>query len=262
MTARAATSPPPDGLPPLADMCWIDCADLDELLLILLDDPGVGDMLRACGVDAQELRAGTARRIAERRPSQLWRSFAKLGSVIWRPPGTDADRKAVDRVLTRAMIRAGGSDGRVVGASDVLIELLDKAEPETAERLGRAGLTRYDAVRFVSHGLAKGEGDADLREAAGDGPFHVVLLNDNFTPMDDVVAVLTDLFDLPRDTAISSMLDIHRSGSATIGTYDPETARSKLEAVARFARDREAPLRCVLEHSKPDSRGGHAELLT
>ncbi len=78
-------------------------------------------------------------------------------------------------------------------------------------------------------------------------PFNVLLHNDDYTPMDFVVAVLRTVFGKPEPDAVAIMLDVHEKGTGIAGTYPFAVAESKVAKVHELARHAEHPLRCSLE---------------
>lgn len=79
--------------------------------------------------------------------------------------------------------------------------------------------------------------------------FKVLLLNDDFTPMDFVVVVLEKFFSLPREQATRVMLKVHREGRGVCGVYPRDVAATKVEQVSAFAREHQHPLACVMEEN-------------
>ncbi|MFC0180938.1 ATP-dependent Clp protease adapter ClpS [Thorsellia kenyensis] len=79
------------------------------------------------------------------------------------------------------------------------------------------------------------------------GKYDVILLNDDFTPMDFVIDVLMHFFHHPEETAINLMLKVHNEGSAVCGTYTAEIAESKVLQVNQYAKSHEHPLKCDLQ---------------
>lgn len=77
--------------------------------------------------------------------------------------------------------------------------------------------------------------------------FKVLLLNDDFTPMDFVVLVLQRFFGKTIEAATTVMLDVHQKGSGTAGVYTLEVAEMKAHQVNQFARMNQHPLKCVWE---------------
>ncbi len=79
--------------------------------------------------------------------------------------------------------------------------------------------------------------------------FKVILLNDDFTPMDFVVAVLQTFFSMNREQAMQIMLQVHMDGAGVCGVYPNDVAVTKVEQVVTFARQHQHPLRCVMEET-------------
>jgi ATP-dependent Clp protease adaptor protein ClpS len=79
--------------------------------------------------------------------------------------------------------------------------------------------------------------------------FKVVLLNDDFTPMDFVVAVLQTIFMMNREQATQIMLKVHREGMGVCGVYPKDVAATKVEQVVSFAKQHQHPLQCVMEQT-------------
>ncbi len=77
--------------------------------------------------------------------------------------------------------------------------------------------------------------------------YKVVLLNDDYTPMDFVVSVLELFFSKPRDQATRIMLQVHTQGKGVCGVYSREIAETKVHQVNTFARENQHPLMCTLE---------------
>ncbi|MEE9139540.1 MAG: ATP-dependent Clp protease adapter ClpS [Alphaproteobacteria bacterium] len=77
--------------------------------------------------------------------------------------------------------------------------------------------------------------------------YKVVLLNDDYTPMDFVIDVLERFFDKPYDEATQIMLHVHRRGVGICGVYTFEVAETKVNQVVEYARHNQHPLQCTLE---------------
>jgi ATP-dependent Clp protease adaptor protein ClpS len=77
--------------------------------------------------------------------------------------------------------------------------------------------------------------------------FNVVLLNDDYTPMDFVVHVLERFFAKDRPTATRIMLEVHTRGRGVAGAFTHEIAETKVTQVNAFARENNHPLLCTLE---------------
>src|SRR5688500_14054173 len=79
--------------------------------------------------------------------------------------------------------------------------------------------------------------------------FNVILLNDDFTPMDFVVAVVQIFFSKNREQATQIMLKVHMDGAGVCGVYPNDVATTKVEQVVAFARQHQHPLKCVMEET-------------
>jgi ATP-dependent Clp protease adaptor protein ClpS len=77
--------------------------------------------------------------------------------------------------------------------------------------------------------------------------FRVILLNDDYTSMDFVVAVLEGIFRKSPAEAVQVMLSVHKRGSGLAGIYPKEIAEAKIEMVHSKAKDAGYPLRCAME---------------
>ena len=79
--------------------------------------------------------------------------------------------------------------------------------------------------------------------------YKVMLLNDDFTPMDFVVTVLQKFFGMDREQATRVMLKVHREGVGVCGVFPRDIAATKVEQVIAYARRHQHPLACVMEEN-------------
>ena len=79
--------------------------------------------------------------------------------------------------------------------------------------------------------------------------FQVLLLNDDFTPMEFVVVVLQKFFGMGREKATQVMLAVHREGRGVCGLYPRDIASTKVEQVCSISRQHQHPLKCVMEEA-------------
>ncbi|MBK7955866.1 MAG: ATP-dependent Clp protease adapter ClpS [Candidatus Accumulibacter sp.] len=79
--------------------------------------------------------------------------------------------------------------------------------------------------------------------------FKVLLLNDDFTPMDFVIVVLQRFFGLDREHATRIMLKVHTEGRGVCGVFPRDVAATKVQQVTTFARGNQHPLACVMEEN-------------
>lgn len=79
--------------------------------------------------------------------------------------------------------------------------------------------------------------------------YQVVLLNDDYTPMEFVVIVLQKFFSMTREKATQVMFAVHREGRGVCGVYPRDLAATKVEQVSSFSRQHQHPLQCVMEEA-------------
>src|SRR3954468_18636872 len=77
--------------------------------------------------------------------------------------------------------------------------------------------------------------------------YQVILLNDDYTPMEFVVLILQEYFNRDLETATQIMLKIHHEGRGVGGVYTKDVAVTKIELVLTAARRAEHPLQCIME---------------
>jgi ATP-dependent Clp protease adaptor protein ClpS len=77
--------------------------------------------------------------------------------------------------------------------------------------------------------------------------YKVLLLNDDYTPMEFVVAVLERFFGMSHAQAFEIMLTVHKKGVAVVGVFSHEIAETKVGQVMDFARRHQHPLQCTME---------------
>lgn len=101
------------------------------------------------------------------------------------------------------------------------------------------------------------DGDLQLAEAkprVKQPPlYRVIILNDDYTPMEFVVEVLEVFFSMQREKAVQIMLTVHTKGSAVVGLFPRDIAETKAELVNSYARDNDHPLRCEVGQGTDDS---------
>jgi ATP-dependent Clp protease adaptor protein ClpS len=142
-----------------------------------------------------------------------------------------------------------------------------KASSEQAP--GRAtrvvpGMSRPVPAHIAVHGAGDDEKKRDEDGGRNNGPgtavitktkpqtkrpslYRVLLLNDDYTPMEFVVHVLERFFNKDREAATRIMLHVHHHGIGECGVYTYEVAETKVTQVMDFARKHQHPLQCVME---------------
>src|SRR4029077_367666 len=127
-------------------------------------------------------------------------------------------------------------------------------------RAGGQREARRKIVQPVMAGPTRGGGDDRDGRGIGTGIvtktrpktkkpslYKVLLLNDDYTPMEFVVHVLERFFSKPREEAVQIMLLVHRRGVGVCGVYTFEVAETKVAQVIELARRHQHPLQCTME---------------
>jgi ATP-dependent Clp protease adaptor protein ClpS len=129
---------------------------------------------------------------------------------------------------------AGCGPGRVrQGDNAGAMRAMSGKDDHPEERLGHAGLVVEEAQPEVKQPPL----------------FSVVLLNDDYTPMEFVVDVLERFFRMDRETATRVMLEVHMKGKGVCGVFTYEIAETKVAQVLGYSRDNQHPLMCTLERA-------------
>ena len=131
-------------------------ATLEHLLLALVDDRDAAAVMRACNVDLDQLR----RRITEYLDTEL-DSLVRKGSTDAQPT------TSFQRVIHRAVVHVQSSGREEVTGANVLIAIFAERESHAAYFLQEQEMTRFDAVQYVSHGIAKRPGMSEPKSARG-----------------------------------------------------------------------------------------------
>ena len=79
--------------------------------------------------------------------------------------------------------------------------------------------------------------------------YRVVLINDDYTPMEFVVDILESIFGMQRTQATQVMLEVHTKGKGVCGVYNYEIAETKVAQVTSIAKQHQHPLLCTMEES-------------
>lgn len=131
-------------------------ATLEHLLLSLCDDEDAGAVMRACDVDVDELRSTLNEYVDD-----------ELASLILKEVEDAKPTAGFQRVIQRAVIHVQNSGREEVTGANVLVALFAERESHAAYFLAERDMTRYDAVNFISHGIAKKPGASETRAASG-----------------------------------------------------------------------------------------------
>src|SRR5262244_293784 len=131
-------------------------ATLEHLLLALIEDQDAAAVMRACNVDLQKLR----RRLVAYLESEL-DNLVTDGAEDSKPTA------GFQRVIQRAVIQVQSSGHEEVTGANVLVAIFAERESHAAYFLQEQDMTRYDAVNYISHGIAKRPGMSEARPVRG-----------------------------------------------------------------------------------------------
>ena len=134
-----------------------ELATLEHLLLALLDEPDAQKVMRACSVDIEELRGTLVAFIDD-----------DLSTLETDVEGSEAvPTAAFQRVIQRAAIHVQSSGRTEVTGANVLVAIFAERESNAAYFLQEQDMTRYDAVNFIAHGVAKDPSYGESRPVTG-----------------------------------------------------------------------------------------------
>jgi ATP-dependent Clp protease ATP-binding subunit ClpA len=134
-----------------------ELATLEHLLLSLIDEPDAARVMQACNVDLDELRKTLEEFVDD-----------DLSTLITTVEGSEAvPTAAFQRVIQRAAIHVQSSGRNEVTGANVLVAIFAERESNAAYFLQEQDMTRYDAVNFIAHGVAKNPGFSEPRPVTG-----------------------------------------------------------------------------------------------
>ncbi|MDW4549428.1 ATP-dependent Clp protease ATP-binding subunit ClpA [Defluviimonas sp. D31] len=134
-----------------------ELATLEHLLLALIDEPDAAKVMRACSVDIEELRKTLVDFIDD-----------DLSTLVTDVDGSEAvPTAAFQRVIQRAAIHVQSSGRTEVTGANVLVAIFAERESNAAYFLQEQDMTRYDAVNFIAHGVAKDPSFGETRPVTG-----------------------------------------------------------------------------------------------
>ena len=132
-------------------------ATLEHLLLALLDEPDAQQVMRACDVDIDQLRKSLTEYVED-----------ELSTLVTDVEGSEAvPTAAFQRVIQRAAIHVQSSGRTEVTGANVLVATFAERESNAAYFLQDQNMTRYDAVNFIAHGVAKNNDYEETRSVSG-----------------------------------------------------------------------------------------------
>ena len=138
-----------------------ELATLEHLLLALVDEPDAAKVMQACSVDLEALRKTLLEFVED-----------DLSTLVTNVEGSEAvPTAAFQRVIQRAAIHVQSSGRTEVTGANVLVAIFAERESNAAYFLQEQDMTRYDAVNFIAHGVAKNPSFGESRPVQGSSEF-------------------------------------------------------------------------------------------
>lgn len=174
-------------------------ATLEHLLSSLIDEPDASRVMQACNVDLDELRKTLNDFIEE-----------ELTSLVTDVEGSEAvPTAAFQRVIQRAAIHVQSSGRNEVTGANVLVAIFAERKSNAAYFLQEQDMTRYDAVNFIAHGVAKNSSFSEARPVSG---------------ADEEQASTSGTDEKPKETALGKFC-VDLNAKARKGEVDPLIGR-------------------------------------
>lgn len=179
-----------------------ELATLEHLLLALIDEPDAAKVMKACNVDLDALRQTLEAFIEE-----------DLSTLATDVEGSEAvPTAAFQRVIQRAAIHVQSSGRQEVTGANVLVAIFAERESNAAYFLQEQDMTRYDAVNFIAHGVAKNPSFGESRPVSG------------ATEMDEEASAATEQGGDEKESALAKYC-VDLNAKARKGDVDPLIGR-------------------------------------
>jgi ATP-dependent Clp protease adapter protein ClpS len=213
---------------------------VEHLLLALLDNPSARAVLNTCGANVEDLRRKLRRHIAQHTPVAA--------------PDQEVDTQPTmgfQRVVQRAIMQIQGTAKNEVTGAEVLAAICRERDSHAVYFLSQDGVDVFNVTKAASRAVSgPGGGRADSettaqREIDKEETRQIVLLYDDKTPADFVLAVLEEFLLLDREDAAEVLEEARSNGKAICGLFPRETAEFVLQQISAHARKHGHPLRCV-----------------
>jgi ATP-dependent Clp protease ATP-binding subunit ClpA len=182
-----------------------ELATLEHLLLALIDEPDAAKVMNACGVDLVVLRATLVEFIED-----------ELSTLVTDVEGSEAvPTAAFQRVIQRAAIHVQSSGRTEVTGANVLVAIFAERESNAAFFLQEQDMTRYDAVNFIAHGVAKDPTFGEARPISGSSDFE-----------DEITPEASEVEGEGKESALAKYC-VDLNAKALKGDVDPLIGRSE-----------------------------------
>ncbi len=181
-------------------------ATLEHLLLALIDDQDAAAVMRACNVDLEKLKRNLVDYID-----------GELENLVMEADDDSKPTTGFQRVIQRAVIHVQSSGREEVTGANVLVAIFAERESHAAYFLQEQDMTRYDAVNYISHGIAKRPGMSESKPARGvDEETDTKIGDDGKKKTDALEAYCINLNKKARDGKIDPLIGREAEISRTI----------------------------------------------
>lgn len=140
------------------------------------------------------------------------------------------------QIVERLDSRRGGIGLETLNLTALGLTLFNSTQPEVA--------------RVIDNPQHESALDTERQVAPPPPLYRVVLINDDYTPMEFVIRVLEHFFAMNRERATLVMLKVHNEGAGIAGVYPKDIAETKVRQVVEYAREHQHPLQCVMEENQ------------
>jgi ATP-dependent Clp protease adaptor protein ClpS len=161
---------------------------------------------------------------------------------------SDSDRDAAARLISTGGTLLGGN---VFDAKEPVVKEPGPARKPKVPKVANPKAAKEPQKDNGDDGGGRGNGTAVITrtrtQTRRPGMYRVLLLNDDYTPMEFVVAVLRKYFSKGPEEATRIMLHVHQHGVGECGVFTYEVAETKVTQVMDYARKHQHPLQCIME---------------
>lgn len=221
-------------------------ATTEHLLYALLKDNESSSIIKACGGNIDKINDSLNFYFKQKLENNQNKN--KLAVKI-----SDELRQTVKNAIKRAISSEQKPEGLTSGY--ILASLLEREDSFSYKILIENKISRLKILKYLSHQGIDIRGFNTTEEIPvhyKHGIWKVIIYNDNFTTMEFVCSLLSNLFNKSKERAIEMMLDIHKSGFSICGKYEYAEAVDKMKKVDELSRKSEFPLMCTIEKEKQE----------
>lgn len=221
-------------------------ATTEHLLHALLKDNESSSIIKACGGNFDKINDSLNSHFEQKLENN--KNNNKLVIKI-----SDELRQTVKNAIKRAISSEQKPEELTSGY--ILASLLESEDAVSSKILIENNISRLKILKYLAHQNIDIRGFNTIEEIPvhyKHGMWKVIIYNDNFTTMEFVCSLLTNLFNKSKARAIELMLDVHKSGFSICGEYEYAEAVDKMNKVHELSCKSEFPLMCTIEKEKQE----------